>query len=175
MGVSRPSPRSKFHLSPVSPKIKKKSALARIMRFRRDGNSEKDWVDFSHISVMALVGLQQRGALVFILPDCWAASLVCLLKLAQQGPVVARVISSSSSFFLSFFNINSIHISLSRTSRVLPSATSDQYILAPSELAGWEATRSCALEHAAGSGSLIIAALPNHYRHQYPSDALNRA
>lgn len=42
--------------------------------------------------VMTLVGWPERGALVFILPDIWASALVCLFKLAQQGPEVARVI-----------------------------------------------------------------------------------
>lgn len=65
---------------------------------------------------MALVGWLQRGALVFFtLPDCWAASLVCLFKLAQQGPVVARVIFFI--YFWSNFNIRSVRISFSLTPR----------------------------------------------------------
>lgn len=55
---------------------------------------------------------------LLFLPDCWAASLACLFKLAQQGPVGASYLFSLSfspphPSFWSNSNINYVHISSS--------------------------------------------------------------
>lgn len=79
-----------------------------------DCNSEKHSEDFFAISQCDGLGwLAVAGSVGFLfLPDCWAASLVCLFKLAQRGPAVARVILFCF-FFWSNLNINSVHVSFS--------------------------------------------------------------
>lgn len=85
--------------------------------------------------MMTLVGWPEWGASVFILPDIWASALVCLFKLAQQGPEVAS----------DFFFLGQILTVILPTSFSVPptcSPSPDSRSIRISSRQGWQTGRS---------------------------------